>query len=495
MKTIVALIALLITSLSAATSLAQESTQQYRHWTTSSGRRSDVRLKLIERTTDSIRLQREDNQKIAVLPLQQLSQADLNFLNRLTSNSPTPQATPPQTTPSSASESDWPQWRGSNRDGVSTETNLLDQWPSGGPNLDWTVTGIGEGYSTPAVSNGHVFVLGAKGNSEQMFCLSAVNGNEVWSAPLGKKANGGGYPGPRGTPTVDGDRVYAIGSDGTLVSVNRANGTIAWKKNLKADFGGRCGHWDYAESPLIDGDRLICTPGGERATVVALRKSNGMPIWQGSAAELNGGYTTASYASPIAATINGQPQYIVFLHGGVVGFDAKTGRGLWHYDAPANDTANCSTPLVIGNAVFAASGYGTGGGKAILTGKDQNWNTREEFFVQKFESHHGGFVFLDGYLYGTNNSVLLCVDWKTGDIRWQNRCVGKGSISAADGMLYVRGERGDIALVKATPNGYEESGRFSQPDRSDKNAWPHPVIANGNLYIRDQDRLLSFHIR
>ena len=449
---------------------------------------------LIKQNDIAIQLQREDNDKLVVVKIESLSEADQKYVaSRVLS------AEPMRTTESSATESGWPQWRGPARDGVSPATGLAQQWPSGGPRLQWNVTGIGEGYSTPAVDGDHVFVLGTKGDTEQLHCLSLNDGAIAWSAPLGPKA-GVGYPGPRGTPTVDGDAVYAIGSDGTLVCVERAEGRVRWKKNLK-QFGGRHGEWGYAESPLIDGDRLICTPGGDRSTLLALRKSNGATEWQGAAGELSGGdqseraYTTAGYSSPIVAEIGGVRQYIVFLRGGVVGFDAGTGRGLWHYDAPANETANCSTPICHDNAVFAASGYGNGGGKANITGRGTNWNVNEQFFVKKFENHHGGFVLVDGFIYGTNNSVLMCVDWNTGDIRWENRCVGKGSISYADGNLIVRGERGEVALVAATSQEYREQGRFKQSDRSDQNAWPHPVIAGGKLLLHDWDRLLCYELR
>lgn len=466
---------------------------EFRIWTTAGGRRSDVRLKLVEQTPSAVRLQREDNGKIVSLPKTGLSSQDRTFLKSL--------STPPVPNQdadgdgSSAADSQWSQWRGANRDGSSSETGLLDTWPAGGPPQLWNVTGLGEGYSTPSVSGGDVFVLGTRGDEERLFCLSLADGSTRWSAPLGRKAGGGGYPGPRGTPTVDGQLVYAIGSDGTLVCVDREAGQPKWRKHLERDFSGQHGHWDYAESPLVDGDKLICTPGGPTATMVALNKNTGAVIWSGSAAELGNDYTTASYASPIVAQFGGSRQYVAFLHRGVVGFDASTGRALWHYDAPANQTANCSTPIVADNAVFAASGYGVGGGKATVRGSGMRWTVTEDYFVRTFRIHHGGFVLVDGFLYGANDSVLLCVDWKSGQVRWKDRSVGKGSISYADGHLYVRGEGGDLALVKASPETYVEKGRFRQPDRSDKNAWPHPVISNGRLLLRDQDRMLCYDIR
>jgi len=466
---------------------------EFRIWTTAGGRRSDVRLKLVEQTPVAVRLQREDNDRIVTLRKTGLSVDDRNYLKSLNDSSA------PEATASSvgrpAADSQWSQWRGASRDGKSSETGLLDSWPSNGPPLEWNVAGLGEGYSTPSVSGREIFVLGTRGNQELLFCLSLADGSLRWSSPMGQKAGGGGYPGPRGTPTVDGQFVYAIGSDGTLVAVDRGSGRPKWRKNLKRDFAGQHGHWDYAESPLVDGDKLICTPGGPTATIVALNKTTGAVMWRGSAAELGGDYSTASYASPIATQFGSAVQYVAFLNGGVVGFDGKTGRALWHYDAPANNTANCSTPIAADGAVFAASGYGVGGGKVTVRGAGMRWNVTEDYFVRQFQNHHGGFVLVDGFLYGTNNSALMCVDWESGQIRWRDRSVGKGSTSYADGHLYVRGERGDVALVQATPDAYVEKGQFRQPDRSDKNAWPHPVISNGKLILRDQDRLLCFDIR
>ena len=469
--------------------LSAQELDNYRHWTTTNGRRSDVRLKLVEENKTSVRLQREDNGKVITLAKTMLSRPDRDFLRTRVSTS---SAKATVRTPNS---NDWPQWRGPNRDGKSASIGLLKQWPSGGPELVWNVTGLGDGYSSPTVTDGSLYVMGASNGNEFLYALDASTGGQRWKTRVGSIADGGGYKGPRGSPTIDGESIYAIGSDGTLVCVNRQNGDQVWSKNFKSDFAGEHGHWAYAESPLIDGDKLVCTPGGARNSIVALRKSNGATIWSSPVGTVtDNGYTQAGYASLISATIGGMRQYIAFLSGGIVGVSAKDGTPLWHYDAPANDTANCSTPVAFGDAVFAASGYGTGGGKANLTRRGNTWNVRESYFQRKMENHHGGFVLHDGHIYGTNNSVLLCLDWDTGDIKWQDRCVGKGSVSFADGNLYVRGESGDIALVEATPESYREKGRFKQSDRSGKQAWPHPVIAGKRLYIHDHGRMLCYSL-
>jgi outer membrane protein assembly factor BamB len=394
-----------------------------------------------------------------------------------------------------AGPGEWPAWRGPDRTGLSPETGLLKEWPAQGPKLLWKATGLGDGFSTPSLAAGRIYLMGAQGKEERLIALNSADGKELWVTPFGTMT--GGHPGPRCTPTVDGDRVYALSSDGKLVCADAANGTIHWKKDLKADFAGKSGGWAYAESPLIDGDLLICTPGGDSATLVALDKKTGAEVWKAAVTGLPGGrrgYATAAYSSPIVAVVDGQKQYIQFLSGGVVGIDAKTGQFLWHYDKPANGTANCSTPIFRDGAVFAASAYGTGGGLARLRRDGMEYKAEEAYFVKAMQNHHGGMVLVGDHLYGTGSGTLLCINFKTGAIAWQERCVGKGSVAYADGHLIVRGESGPVALVEANPEAYKEKGRFAQPDRSPKAAWPHPVIAGGKLYLRDWDNLFCYDL-
>lgn len=416
-----------------------------------------------------------------------------------------------------AGPGDWPGFRGPDRTGLSKESGLLPQWPRGGPRLAWKATGLGGGYSTPSLVGGKLYVMGAKGqpdagkgkgkgrgkggaggNTESVLCLSVEGGKQFWATEVGSTA--GGYPGPRGTPTVDGDRVYAISSNGGLVCLKADNGAVVWKKDFRGDYSGQAGNWAYAESPLIDGDVLVCTPGGSKATLVALDKKTGSEIWR-SPVPLKAkegqkrAYPTAGYSSVIVAEVDGVKQYVQFLDGGVVGVAAKDGKLLWHYDAPASPTANCSTPIFHDGSVVAAASYNTGGGRAKIVRAGNGFKAEELYFVKNLQNHHGGLVLVGGHLYGTNNSGLLCVDFKSGEIVWQNRGVGKGSLTYADGHLYHRGEDGTVALVEATPAGYKEKGRFAQPDRSSQRAWPYPVIAGGKLYLRDWDTLLCYDVK
>ncbi len=294
---------------------------------------------------------------------------------------------------------------------------------------------------------------------------------------------------------MDGAFVYALGVNGELACLNVKDGKEVWHKNLtdKA-FGGSVQSWGYCESPLIDGDKLICTPGGNQATLAALDKKTGETLWKARVPQGD----RAQYASALATNIDGKRQYIQFLSGGVVGVAAADGAFLWRYNHPANGTANCSTPIVADHFVFAASGYGTGGGLADLSkvaGAGKEAQAQEVYFTKKMVNHHGGMVLVDGYLYGSNEGSVTCLELKTGTIKWNEGKPGKGSIAYADGRLYYRNEGGPVVLFEANPEKYVETGRFKQPDRSGANAWAHPVIANGKLYLRDQGMLLCYDVK
>jgi outer membrane protein assembly factor BamB len=390
------------------------------------------------------------------------------------------------------SKFDWPQWQGTDRSGVSPEAGLLKEWPKDGPTLLWNAKGCGDGYSTPSVSAGRIFLMGNRDKKEYVLALSDEGGKELWAFEVGPvHGSDGGYPGPRCTPTVDGDRVYALGLAGDLVCLSVDKGKLVWRKDLKKEFKGQVGGWGYSESPLIDGQLLICTPGGKEATLVALDKMTGEPKWKSSVPDGN----AANYSSPIAYDVDGQRQYAQFLSGGVVGVSAGDGKFLWKYKNPANGTANCSTPIFHDGGIFAASGYGTGGGMAALERKGDEWQADQKWFTKEIKNHHGGVVLIDGYLYGSNEGMLVCIDWKTGKTKWDSRVTGKGSIAAADGRLYYRNEGGPVFLVEVNPEKYVQHGKFEQPMRSGKPSWPHPVIANGKLYLRDQDVLLCYDVK
>jgi outer membrane protein assembly factor BamB len=301
---------------------------------------------------------------------------------------------------------------------------------------------------------------------------------------------------------VDGDLVYALGTAGDLVCLKAADGTEVWRKNLKKDFGGRfMARWAYCESPLIDGDKLVCTPGGKDATVVALDKKSGEVVWKAQVPDGNG----AGYASPIVIEAAGHRQYVHFLEGGLVGIDAASGKVLWRNGKGANRVGNCATPVFSDDCVFAASAYNAGGVQVKLSKDGDGVKAEEVYTTKKMQNHHGGMMLCDGCLYGANGGneggYLICLDFKSGDVKWDERDkpgragVKKGSVAMADGRIYYRQEDGTMILFEPSPKEYLERGRFTQPERSSANAWSHPVIANGKLYLRDQDVLLCYDVK
>ena len=393
----------------------------------------------------------------------------------------------------------WPQWRGPGRDGISKETGLLPQWPAEGPKLLWHLDDIGDGYSTPAVVEDQIYLISNEGmDNEFVQALDVENGEQIWAARLGNVGHPDQdppYPGSRSTPTVDGDMLYALGSDGDLVCMEAETGRARWRKNLRRDFGGEYGKWAYAESPLVDGDVLVCTPGGEEATLVALNKHTGDVIWK---AQVPGG-DKAGYASAIVVNAGGVKQYVQFLEEGLVGVDAKTGKFLWRYGRTGQSPANIPTPVAEGQYVYSASGRG-GGALVKLSVDGEKVDVEEVYYDRKLPTSIGGSVLVGDYLYGTSGPTMVCVDFKTGDIKWtKERGVAPASICYADGNLYLHGERtGELALVEATPEEYRERGRFTppnQPDRGNSQAWTYPVVADGRLYIRDMGTLWCYNVK
>jgi outer membrane protein assembly factor BamB len=543
-------------------------------------------------------------------------------------------------------EYDWPQWQGSARNASSQETGLLQQWPKDGPPLVWKTTGLGGGDSSPSVAAGRIYGMSHRGQDEMVWALSEKDGKEVWAvriAPAAPQNFPQSKEGPSATPTVDGDRLYVTGLAGNVVCLQAADGKVLWERSLMADFGGKPPMWSFRESPLVDGDKVICTPGGDEATIVALNKLNGETIWKSHVPEgaagggrPGGGFggrmpsamqtapvlstldkdgnreisaeeitaaatalgvldkngdgnisedevspqrgdgggqgnrsrprrgpgmmrmlkassaldadengtiekaelenaavalrkidanrdgklneeeagmksmgpqnTGAAYSSAIAIDFGGQRQYVQFLAATVAGFAAGDGKLLWRFDRPANRMRlNISTPIYHDGQVFAASAYGAGGGMARLSKKENGEFAAEEaWFSRDMENHHGGVILHDGALFGANGGngggYLACLDFKTGDLLWSERDadkrrVAKGSVAFADGRIYYRTEDGPIVLIEPSRTEYLERGRFNQPERTSLPAWAHPVIANGKLYIRDQDTLFCYDVK
>lgn len=396
--------------------------------------------------------------------------------------------------------SDYPQWRGPQRDGHSAEKGLLKEWPSGGPTLAWRISGLGTGYATPAVVGTQLFVMGSEGaDKEFVQAFSTVDGHRLWSTVVGKVGNPDQkppYPGARSTPTVDGKTLFALSSDGDLAALDRASGKPLWKRSLRNDFGGKPGIWAYAESPLVDGANVIITPGGPTATVVALDKTTGEVRWKCPTPEGD----EAGYASASVVEAAGRRQVVQLLQQGLVGIDAATGELLWRFSKPVSRfKANIPSPLVAGDVVYAGSA-GTGGGAVRLTSKEGKPAVEELYFESKLSTTIGGTVKVGNHLYGGTGSALLCFELNSGTIKWQERSLGPSSFCVADGRIYVHGENGEVALLEPSPEAYREKGRFTPADQPKRindmeKAWAYPVVADGRLYLRDQDILWAYVVK
>jgi outer membrane protein assembly factor BamB len=395
---------------------------------------------------------------------------------------------------------DWPQWRGPNRDGLSKETGLLKEWPKDGPKLLWQVKDLGGGYSTPAVVGDRLYVMANQGMEDEFVkALDVKDGRPVWATRVGKVGPNTGlnYPGARSTPTVDGPLLYALGSDGDLACLETATGKPRWAKNLRSEFGGKPGQWAYSESPLVDGDVVVCTPGGADATVVALNKTNGDVIWKCAAP----GGDKAGYASIVTTDAGGVKEYVVYTANGLIGVEAKTGKFLWRYEKTKGMMGmSILTPVVHGGLAY--SGAGRVGGGAVKLSPDQGAVKAEQvYFDTKLPTAIGGAVLVGDSLYGSGTN-LVCADFKTGQIKWSDPSVAPAALCYADGRLYLHGENGAMALIEATPETYREHGRFMPPnppprpkDKTMEKAWAYPVVANGRLYVRDTDCLWCYDVK
>ena len=382
---------------------------------------------------------------------------------------------------------DWPQWRGPRRDGVSAERGLLKAWPESGPPLAWKTTGAGQGYSSFAVAGGRLYTLGAREDREHVVAFDIASGKRVWDAPHGQRFSNDRGDGPRGTPTVDGTRVYAFGASGDLTALEAASGKVAWTVNVIRDFGGQNITWGLSESPLIVGDRIIVSPGGPGSSVVALNKANGKLIWKTEA-------DRAGYSSAVLHELGGISEAIVFTGQRALGVNIANGRVLWSYDRVANRVANIATPIVRGDHVFLSSDYGTGAALLRLTAAGGGITAQEVYFTREMRNHHASSVLVGDHLYGFSSAILTAMRFDNGEVAWRDRSVGKGSLVHADDRLYLFSERGVVALAEANPEAYKEHGRFSLETGS-LPTWSHPVVSNGKLFLRDQDTIYAYDVR
>jgi outer membrane protein assembly factor BamB len=403
--------------------------------------------------------------------------------------------------PVAAAEPDWPQFRGPKRDGNSPDKGLLKSWPADGPRLAWKSEGVGEGFSSVAVVGDKVITMGDLDDACYVFAVSREDGRRLWRAKVGKPGGGSGYPGPRCTPTVDGDSVYAIGQHGDFVCVALATGKERWRVNFAKDFKGSSGTWQYSESPLVDGEKVMCTPGGREATMLALRKSDGKVAWRGYTPDGE----SAGYSSIMPCRAGGTRQYVTLTSVSVVSFAADSGKLLWRYGGTskrfADNMANIPTVVLFDdpNLIFASAGYGRGGAMIEVFSAGGRFDAKELYWNDKLENKHGGVIRVGDYLYGDQDDQgkIWCAEARTGRVKWTRKDSSDGGGSAAlvyaDGMLYVRYQNGWVSLVPADPKAYKHVSTFRVPNGRG-NCWAHPVVIGGKLYVRERDVIWCYDV-
>lgn len=401
--------------------------------------------------------------------------------------------------PTLAGEYDWPQWLGPDRDNISKETGLLKEWPTEGPPQVWMVRTVGFGYAGPSIADGKIFILGSVDAETYLMALNESDGSQLWATKIGDDYKNGWGDGPRSTPTVDGDRVYAMAATGTLICCKVDDGEELWRVSMQ-EMGGSIPQWGYAESPLVDGDLVICTPGGPQGSVAALDKMTGSIKWQSEGMTEGAQYSSVQTAAP-----GGNKQYVQLLEKKVFGVDPANGSVVWQQDWPGR-VAVIPTPVINGDQVYVSTGYGVGCrliDLSPLPGEEPTivYDT-EDRAGKVMKSKHDGLVLVDGYLYGYSDGAgWTCQEFETGKRIWNEKGkLGKGSIGYADGKLYCLTEKsGEVVLIDATPDGWQEHGRFTlSPQTEFRNPkggiWCHPVIANGKLYLRDQELFFAFDV-
>jgi outer membrane protein assembly factor BamB len=392
----------------------------------------------------------------------------------------------------SALAEDWPQWRGPLRNDVSAEKGLLSQWSAGGPKQLWMSQEAGLGYSGFSVAGGKLFTMGLIDGKECVLCFDAATGKRQWSTPLADRYENNWGDGPRSTPTVSGKNVFALTGRGTLASLNLTDGSVAWKVDLQKDLGGKLQSWGYTESILVEGDLVICTPGGAGGTMAGLKKSDGSVVWRTSDITVD-----AQYASPIAIDHAGARQIVQLTMNKVFGISPSDGKALWINDFSGR-TAVIPTPIYDAGEVYIAAGYGTGCTKLKLGGKPAEEVYKNNVMV----NHHGGVIKVGDHLYGhSDKGGWTCQSWATGDAVWQDKSLGKGAVAYADGHLYCLEENsGTVVLAEASPTAWSEKGRFTLTPQTtqrkkDGRVWVHPVISGGKLFLRDQEMVYCFDVK
>jgi outer membrane protein assembly factor BamB len=403
-----------------------------------------------------------------------------------------------------AQKASWTQWRGDNRENKSSFVGLNTDWKDKAPEHITTIEGMGNGYASVSVEGGFLYTTGNRDNAQCVIAVNLEKQNVAWVTPVTDSAPKHGYDGSRCTPTIDGQNLYVVSSDGQIICLNRANGSVVWSKNFKQEWSGKMhSGWGFSESPLVDGDNVLCTPGGKEAMVVCLNKKTGATVWKSSGAIDGGaGKDGAGYSSIVISNAAGIKQYITLVGKGLIGVRADNGELLWSYNRIANNTANIPTALISGDHVFTSSGYNDGGAALLKIVKDGNKLKAEEVYYfgsKDLQNHHGGMVLIGKHIFmghGHNNGFPMCVEFETGKKLWKDQR-GPGKSSAAitwvDGHLIFRYQDGTVALIEANPNEYILKGSF-KPVFQERESWSQPVVVAGKLYLREQNKLMIYNV-
>ncbi|MFL2452351.1 MAG: PQQ-binding-like beta-propeller repeat protein [Verrucomicrobiales bacterium] len=390
-------------------------------------------------------------------------------------------------------QEDWPRWRGPDLSDHSPDKGLLKKWPKDGPKQVWLYKDAGIGYSGPAISNGKFITMGERNGAIHVIAIDTKNGKEIWNTKFAKGFKNNWGNGPRGTPTIDGDKVYALAPKGELICLNIKNGSKLWNADLVKNFGGKAPYWGFSESVLVHGNNVVVTPGGAKGAIVALNKITGKQIWQSK--EIKDG---AQYSSIIPIKHNGDDQYVQLFMKSLVGVSASDGSLLWKTDWNGR-TAVIPTPIYKNGNIYISSGYNVG---CKLINLSQDNKVSEVYNNDTIINHHGGVILIGEHLYGhSDRGGWKCQNFETGEEIWRSKELGKGAIHYADGMLYCLGESdGTVTLVKANTKGWEETGRFKLSPQTklrkpSGKIWTHPVVIGGNLYLRDQEIVYCYKVK
>jgi len=386
----------------------------------------------------------------------------------------------------------WPRFHGPNNDNLSTDTGLLKKWPEGGPRLLWTAKGLGHGYASVTLADGLIYTAGNKGDKTMVTALD-LDGKTVWQKENGEGWTGS-YPGARGTPTLDGDRLYHESPLGDVICMNAKTGEKLWGLNILKEFDAKNIEWALAESLLIDGDRVICAPGGAKASLAALDKNTGKTVWTTKSTGIS-----TSYASAVIGQCQGLRILFTMNSKAFLAANADNGEFLFTVPHETKYDVNATSPIYHDGHVFICSGYGSGSAQFKLKVDGQKASVQQAWQSKELDNHHGGVILLDGYLYGAsqdkNRGAWVCLEWKSGEKMCAERGVGKGSLTYADGMLYTLSEQRDMGLVPATPKEHKVVSRFKIPSGGEGPSWAHPVVCGGRLYVRHSDRLFAYDVR